>query len=100
MTAPTTFHLIRHATYGLIGHTLAGRTPGHALNEAGRAQAAALAASLAGRPIAAVVSSPLERARETAAPIAAGHGLAVSVDGDFNEIDFGEWTGLAFDTLH
>ena len=71
----TTFHLIRHGAHDLLGRVLTGRMPGVALNEAGRAQAAGLAAALAGGGIAAVVSSPLQRARETAAPIAARLGL-------------------------
>jgi len=99
-TNPTVFHLVRHATYGLIGHVLAGRTPGHRLNPAGQAQAAALAASLAALPIAAIVSSPLERTRETAEAIAAPHGLPVQIEPDLIEIDFGEWTGSAFPALH
>jgi probable phosphoglycerate mutase len=96
----TVFHLIRHGDYSLIGTTLAGRTPGHSLSAAGRAQAEAVAAALADRSLAAVVSSPLERARETAAPIAARAGLEVEIEPALNEIDFGHWTGMAFDTLH
>lgn len=100
MSGATTFHLVRHASYDLLGHVLAGRSPGHSLNPAGRAEAEALAGALAGRPIAAVVSSPLERARETAGPIAARHGLQPAIEPDLNEIDFGEWTGLPFTALH
>ena len=72
---------------------------GVGLSEDGRAQAAALAASFAGRPIAAVISSPLQRAQETAVPIAAQLGLPVTINAGFNEIDFGEWTGRAFSAL-
>lgn len=100
MPGPTTFHLIRHATYGLIGHRLAGRTPGHALGEEGRAQAAALAASLDAHPLAAVIASPLERTRETAAAIAERRDLPVLIEPGLNEIDFGDWTGETFDVLH
>lgn len=100
MAGATTFHLVRHASYGLLGHVLAGRSPGHALSAAGQAEADALAAILADRPIAAVVSSPLQRARETAAPVAGRHGLDVAIDGDLDEIDFGEWTGWPFSELH
>ena len=84
----------------MLGRVLAGRSPGHSLGETGRREAEAVAAALAGRPIVAVVSSPLERARETAAPIGARHGLRVEVDRDLDEIDFGVWTGLQFDALH
>lgn len=100
MPAATTFHLIRHANYDLLGRVLAGRSAGHSLNERGRAEATALAHALAELPIAAVVSSPLERTRETAAPMGARLGLAVAVDGDLNEIDYGDWTGSPLGELH
>jgi broad specificity phosphatase PhoE len=96
---PTTFHLIRHASYDLLGHTLAGRSPGHRLNERGRAQAQVLAEEMAAHAIAAVVSSPLERTRETAEAIAKPHGLAVEIDPELTEIDCGEWTGMSFDAM-
>jgi broad specificity phosphatase PhoE len=97
---PTTFHLIRHASYDLLGHTLAGRSPGHQLNERGRAQAQALAEELAAYGLAAVVSSPLERTRETAEAIAKPHGLAVEIEPGLTEIDCGEWTGMSFEAMH
>ena len=100
MSGGTTFHLIRHGDYGLLGCVLAGRARGHSLSDLGRKQAERVAAALVHRPIAAVVSGPLERTRETAAPLAARCGLEVSVDPDLDEIDFGEWTGMAFDALH
>lgn len=95
-----TVHLVRHGAYGLIGRTLAGRTPGHSLNGEGRAQAEAIATFLALRPIAAIVSSPLERAHETAAPLAVRLGVGIAIEPGLNEIDFGDWTGSAFDALH
>ena len=95
----TTFHLVRHGDYGLLGRVLAGRTQGHGLSAAGIAQAESLAGLLGKLPIAAVVSSPLQRTRETAGPIAAGLGLPVEIDDDVNEIDFGRWSGLAFQEL-
>jgi broad specificity phosphatase PhoE len=100
MAGTTTFHLIRHASYDLLGQVLAGRSAGHSLNGRGRAEAAVLAASLAHLPIAAVVASPLERTRETAAPIAERLGLPVAIDGDVSEIDYGDWTGSPFGELH
>lgn len=96
----TTFHLIRHASYDLLGRVLAGRTPGHSLNATGRAEATRLAERLSGEGIAAVISSPLERARETAATIAAAAGVSVTIEPDLNEVDFGAWTGAAFEALH
>ena len=95
----TTLHLVRHAAHGLLGRVLAGRMPGVGLSEEGQAQAARLADTLASRPIQAVLSSPLERAQATAAAIAARHGLPVQTDPGLDEIDFGAWTGAAFDDL-
>ncbi len=95
----TTFHLVRHAAHGLLGHTLAGRTPGVALSAEGRGQAARLADTFASRPITAVVSSPVQRAQETAGPIAGRLGVPVLTDDGLDELDFGDWTGLAFADL-
>lgn len=88
----TTFILIRHGMTDLVGHTIAGRTSGVRLNAAGREQAEQLAARLARLPIKHVYSSPLERARETAAPLARLFGCEVSVSEAFDELDFGAWT--------
>jgi broad specificity phosphatase PhoE len=89
----STFYLIRHASTDVIGHTLAGRQPGVHLNEAGRLETARLAQSLARKRIAHLVCSPLERARETAAPLALQLGLEPQISEALNEIDFGDWTG-------
>ncbi len=94
-----TFYLVRHAAHGLLGRVLTGRMPGVPLNEDGRAQALRLAEHFSTRPVAAVVSGPLERAQQTAGPIAAALGLAVTTDAGLDEIDFGEWTGMSFDAL-
>ncbi len=72
---------------------------GVGLSEQGVAQAAALADRLADQAIAAVLSSPVQRAIETAAPVAGRLGLPVQVDPAFEEVDFGRWTGLRFDAL-
>jgi broad specificity phosphatase PhoE len=64
-----------------------------ALNERGEEQARALAVALADEPIAAVYSSPLARALDTAAAVAARHALTPVVDPAFNNIDLGEWQG-------
>ena len=95
----TVFHLVRHAEHGLLGRVLTGRMPGVSLNERGREQAARLARHFSGKAVAAVVSSPMERAQETAAPIAAALGLEVTTDAGLDEIDFGDWTGMAFEAL-
>jgi probable phosphoglycerate mutase len=92
--------LIRHGINDYVKtHRLAGRTPDVHLNDEGIAQAAALAERLAVLPVAAVYSSPLERACETAAPVAARLGLAVQVLEDVKETDCGGWTGQLLDDL-
>ncbi|NOG69039.1 histidine phosphatase family protein [Roseicella sp. DB1501] len=94
-----TVFLVRHAVHDRVDHILCGRMPGVRLGEAGRAQAAALAARLATQRIGAVHASPLERAQETAAPLAARLGLPLRTEAAFAEIDVGEWTGVAFVAL-
>ncbi len=70
------------------------------MNETGRQEAARLAGALATRPVVALVSSPMQRARETAAPLAARLNLTVAIEPELDEIDFGDWTGHHFDELH
>lgn len=89
----TTLLLARHGLTDLTGPVLAGRTPGVHLSEAGRAQAAALAGRVADVGLDAIVSSPLERCRETAQAVAGGRGLDVRIDDRFIECGYGEWTG-------
>lgn len=97
--ASTTIILVRHGAHGHLGRVLTGRMPGVPLAEAGRAQAERVASRLAGEAIAALYSSPMERARETAEPIARALGLEVETCEALNEIEFGDWTGLSFDGL-
>ncbi len=86
--------LVRHATNDWVKTgKLAGRTPGVHLNQQGQQEAEALAQRLAKWPIAAVYASPLERAQETAAAIAAIHQLSVRESRGIGEVDFGEWAG-------
>jgi len=75
------------------GPLLSGRAPGIDLSEAGRAQAEALGARLAGLPVGAVYASPIERTTQTAAAIAQEHGLDVRPLEGVLEADYGEWTG-------
>jgi probable phosphomutase (TIGR03848 family) len=89
----TTFLLIRHAACDPVGRKIAGRQPGVHLNEAGKQQAVKLAERLSQLAIAALYSSPLERAIETAQPIAARNRLEILPAPGFNEVDFGSWTG-------
>jgi probable phosphomutase (TIGR03848 family) len=93
---PTLVLLVRHATTPTTGVKLPGRAPGLSLSDQGRAQADAVAARLTRLPrVAAVYASPLERARETALPVARTRGLALHIERDLSEIDIGEWTGLS-----
>jgi probable phosphoglycerate mutase len=86
--------LVRHGLTPTTGVVLYGRMPGQHLSDDGKKQAEAVAARLGQlERIAAVYSSPLERARETAAPIARARNLAVRIDRGLLECDFGEWTG-------
>jgi probable phosphoglycerate mutase len=86
--------LVRHGENDWVKNgKLAGRTPGVHLNEKGQAQAQRLAQELADTPIAAIYASPLERAIETAEPLARAKGLEVRIHPGLNEIDFGQWTG-------
>jgi probable phosphoglycerate mutase len=93
--------LVRHGRTATTGRVLPGRAPGLHLSDAGRAQAAAVATRLAGLPRhpAAVYASPLERAQETAAPIARALGLRVRTDQGLLECDFGDWTGARLAAL-
>jgi len=93
-TPPTVVVLVRHGLTPTTGKVLPGRAPGLRLSEAGRRQAEAAATRL-GRleRLAAVYASPLDRARETAAPIAGAAKLRVRVEPALIECDVGEWTG-------
>jgi probable phosphoglycerate mutase len=87
--------LVRHGLTAPTGTVLSGWTPGIPLDDRGRAQAAALAARLAPVPLDAIITSPLERCRQTAETIAAaGEGRpAVQEDDRVGECHYGDWTG-------
>ncbi|MBW3602392.1 MAG: histidine phosphatase family protein [Actinobacteria bacterium] len=88
----TTLLLVRHATTAATGARLGGRTPGVRLDDAGRAQAEAVARRLAPLPVKAVYASPLERTRETAEIIAGPHRRRVRVCEGMVEVEYGTWT--------
>ena len=90
----TTVILLRHGrTTANTGGVLAGWTPGIELDETGRAQVQAVAARLAPVPLAAVVSSPLERCVQTASAVAEGRELELQTDDRLGEARYGDWTG-------
>jgi len=118
--------IVRHGLTSSTGKALTGWLPGISLDDRGRAQAAALAARLARVPLAAIVSSPLERCVQTASIIAAGHGavseqadelsgkagangqvaggadaapIAVQLEERLGECRYGDWTGQSLRKL-
>lgn len=91
--------LIRHGENDVMRTRLAGRQPGVHLNERGRAQAASLVRAVGDVPVKAIFSSPLERAVETAQPLAAALGLPIRVLDGLNEVDYGDWMGKTFKQL-
>jgi probable phosphoglycerate mutase len=100
MAKPTLVLLVRHGLTPTTGTKLPGRAPGLHLSEAGQQQAETVAARIAplGK-VAAVYASPLERAKETAAPIARATGNRVRTMAGLHECDFGEWTGKNLSVL-
>ncbi len=90
----TTVLLVRHGRTPTTGQLLPGRAPGLHLAEAGAQQAVRAGERIAElKRLDAIYSSPLERARETAAPIGKATGLKVKIDKGLLECDFGDWTG-------
>ncbi|KZS73231.1 hypothetical protein A4G29_16680 [Mycobacterium kansasii] len=85
MAEETRVHVVRHGEVHNPSGVLYGRLPGFQLSDAGRAQALAVADFLASCDVVAVIASPLQRAQETAAPIAARHELPVDTDHDLIE---------------
>jgi probable phosphomutase (TIGR03848 family) len=100
----STLLLVRHGLTAMTGPVLAGRTPGVHLDERGQKQAAAVAARIAALPLAAVVTSPLDRCLETAGAIAdsqreAGRTPDWQVDERLIECGYGTWTARPFKEL-
>ena len=99
---PTTILLVRHGKTPTTGQVLPGRAKGLHLADEGIAQAETAAARIAGlgkRKVKAVYASPMERTKETAAPIAKALGLRVQSRRGLIEADFGDWTGAKLGDL-
>jgi probable phosphoglycerate mutase len=98
--AATVVLLVRHGTTPTTGRVLPGRARGLSLSKQGRKEVEATAQRI-GRleRVAAVYASPLERAQETALPIARAHGLRIRTDAGLLEVDVGRWVGLRLDRL-
>src|SRR5688500_15768236 len=91
---------VRHGQTPSTGSVLPGRAKGLRLSDSGREQATAVAERLrALKKVDALYASPLERTRDTAAPIAKALGLSITVDKGLLECDFGEWTGAKLSDL-
>jgi probable phosphoglycerate mutase len=93
---PTTTLLLRHGQTVLSVEKRFSGTGDQPLTEVGREQAALAATRLAGSGATAVVCSPLRRARETAALVAAALGVEPVVEDGLRETDFGDWEGYTF----
>ena len=93
--------LVRHGQTPTTGKLLPGRAPGLHLAEAAACEQAQRAAERIAEltKVDAIYASPLERARETAAPIAAARGMKVQIDKGLLECDFGDWTGAELKAL-
>ncbi len=99
-TRPTTVLLVRHGQTSTTGKLLPGRAPGLHLADDGVAQAQRAAERLAElKQVDAIYCSPLERTRETAAPIGKALGMRPKVDRGLLECDFGDWTGAELQKL-
>ena len=94
-----TLLLVRHGHTDAAGKRLTGRAAGVHLTEGGQRQAERLVARLDGIRVDAIVSSPLERCRETAAPLAKARGRRVIVRRGWIEVGYGEWTGRSISQL-
>lgn len=92
--------LIRHAVNDVMkAKKLAGWMPDVHINEEGRQQAQAVAERLREIPITAIYSSPLDRTRETAEPLAQALGLEVQIREEIGEVQYGDWTGKSLEEL-
>jgi probable phosphoglycerate mutase len=91
--------LVRHGSHDRLGRVLCGRMEGVELNRMGQVQAQQLAALLIQQAPAAVHSSPMIRAVQTAEPIAEACRCPLQIEAALNEIDLGRWTGAYFDAL-
>ena len=94
-----TLLLVRHGHTDAAGKRLTGWAPGIHLTEEGRRQAERLVTRLHGIRVDAIVSSPLERCRETAAPLARARGRRVDVRRAWIEVGYGDWTGRSISQL-
>jgi probable phosphoglycerate mutase len=97
---PTLILMVRHGRTPTTGKVLPGRAAGLHLADSGKAEAEAVAKRIAEiKGVSAIYASPLERARETAAPIGKILGQKVNIHKGLLECDFGDWTGAQLTAL-
>ncbi len=95
-----TLLIVRHGqTTWNVEHRLPGQLPNVALNENGRQQAARLAEALTILPVSAIISSPLERARDTAEYIAKGRDISIQLEPDLMDTQIGAWAGQVIEDI-
>jgi probable phosphomutase (TIGR03848 family) len=95
----TVLLLVRHGMTSVTGRKLTGWAPGFHLSDEGREQAERVGERLVGLPVRAIYSSPLERCRETAEPLARLTRLSVRVRPQLGEVRYGDWTGRSLAQL-
>ncbi|MCP3976187.1 MAG: histidine phosphatase family protein [bacterium] len=96
----TKVHLVRHGEVENPHHVVYADLPGYGLSRLGQAQATATGLRLADHDVSRVVSSPLLRARQTAAAIADKHGTAITIEGGLTEWEGGvRWAGVRWEDL-
>jgi broad specificity phosphatase PhoE len=93
------FYLVRHGSNDVLGKALAARLPNVHLNSQGREEARRTAEVLKNKGITRVISSPLERAHQTAGALAERIGVKVEIDAGVHEIAFGDWSGKSMAEL-
>jgi ribonuclease H / adenosylcobalamin/alpha-ribazole phosphatase len=94
------FYLIRHGEHDWLKRGIAGRISGVRLNAHGKQQAENIAVRLAPVKFDAIISSPMERAIETAEPLARAKETKITIAPEITELDFGEWNGSIFEKLN
>lgn len=95
----TRFYLIRHGEKDSPAELLSSRTAGIHLTDLGVRQAEAIARRLEGESLQRICASPMERAQETARPLAQAKNLPIETLAGLNECEFGDWTNRRVDEL-
>lgn len=100
MVFPTRLFLLRHGEVEERYHRVFGGRIDMELSPRGHKQARALASYVCRSPIDVIYASPMRRAQQTLAPLAAHCAKPAVVKQEFREVDFGDWTGLTWEQVH